>query len=404
MNFKLILYSKYTYQYLKKEYENKGFYLYSFFKNIHIDNNDFKIDKLKEYNKIVLDISSLILLIQNNESNIFTLEKFFYFLEREIDDIEFEDFNNFEIIFISDNPYKNIEDINYTFRNCFNEIKEYTCNEIIEGKSIKNNIDTKIKKVIDFDENNLDIFFKNFEKYIYGHDNFKKVFINNIHTFRLFNKLKEQYILSFFLMGPSGVGKTEVAKAIHKSLGCNGNFIKINFGNYSSSNSLNSLIGSPRGYIGSENGELFNKLSNSDSGVILIDEFEKANNKVFNYFLEMLETGKATNSQGEEFDLNGYIIIFTSNIKENEIQNVFSPELISRFNCICHFNYLTIAEKKLYIENRVNEIISKYTSIDPNIKIDNKKIISNININLNNIRDINFNIRLEFFNYIKQQE
>ena len=67
-------------------------------------------------------------------------------------------------------------------------------------------------------------------------------------------------------MGPSGVGKTEVAKSIHRSLGCNGNFIKINFGNYSSKDSLNSLIGSPRGYIGSESGELFNKLLNSDSG------------------------------------------------------------------------------------------------------------------------------------------
>lgn len=204
-------------------------------------------------------------------------------------------------------------------------------------------------------------------------------------------------------MGPSGVGKTEVARAIHKSLGGNKNFIKINFGNYSSKDSLNSLIGSPRGYIGSENGELFDKLVNSDSGIILIDEFEKADNKIFNYFLELLETGKATNSQGIEFDLNGYIIIFTSNIKESEFYIKFSPELISRFNYIYNFEYLTLSEKTEYIANRVNEIIDKYKKVKGNIIINHQEIIDNVNKNLNNIRDLNLNIRNEFYNYINSR-
>ena len=71
---------------------------------------------------------------------------------------------------------------------------------------------------------------------------------------------------------------------------------------------MNSLIGSPRGYIGSESGELFEKVKNTDVGILLIDEFEKANPKVFNFFLEMLETGVATNSLGEELVLDGFII------------------------------------------------------------------------------------------------
>ncbi|EDO25758.1 predicted protein, partial [Nematostella vectensis] len=119
---------------------------------------------------------------------------------------------------------------------------------------------------------------------------------------------------SLFLMGDSGVGKTEVARAIHKSLGGKKKIAKINFGNYSSDNSLNSLIGSPRGYIGSDEGEIFIRVKESDTGLILIDEFEKSNSMLFNYFLDVLESGKMVSSIAEEIDLNGFIIIFTSNI------------------------------------------------------------------------------------------
>ena len=128
----------------------------------------------------------------------------------------------------------------------------------------------------------------------------------------------EHKILSLFLMGDSGVGKTEVARSIHKALGSKSKLAKINFGNYSSHDALNSLIGSPLGYIGSDGGELLKRVRESDIGLILIDEFEKADNAVFNYFLDVLENGKIVNSQAEEYDVSGYIIVFTSNItKEN---------------------------------------------------------------------------------------
>ena len=77
-----------------------------------------------------------------------------------------------------------------------------------------------------------------------------------VESFRVFNKLGEHKILSLFLMGDSGVGKTEVARSIHKALGSKSKLAKVNFGNYSSHDALNSLIGSPLGYIGSDGGEL----------------------------------------------------------------------------------------------------------------------------------------------------
>ena len=84
---------------------------------------------------------------------------------------------------------------------------------------------------------------------------------------------------------------------------------------------LNSLIGSPLGYIGSDGGELLKRVCESDVGLILIDEFEKANNAVFNYFLDVLENGKIVNSQADEYDINGYIIVFTSNITKENFKN-----------------------------------------------------------------------------------
>lgn len=89
----------------------------------------------------------------------------------------------------------------------------------------------------------------------------------------------------------SGVGKTETARILSDLLAPGQPLPKINFGNYSSNDSLNSLIGSPRGYIVSEDGELTLKIEASESGVILIDEFEEANPAVWNLFLDLLESG-----------------------------------------------------------------------------------------------------------------
>ena len=103
--------------------------------------------------------------------------------------------------------------------------------------------------------------------------------------------------------GSSGIGKTETARLLHTFLSPGENFIKINFGNYSDHNALSSLIGSPRGYVGSSQGELSRKIERSKSSVILIDEFEKSSREVHNFFLELLSDGCFTDSLGHEFNL-----------------------------------------------------------------------------------------------------
>jgi ATP-dependent Clp protease ATP-binding subunit ClpC len=204
-------------------------------------------------------------------------------------------------------------------------------------------------------------------------------------------------------MGESGVGKTEVARAIFNCLKGEKKLAKINFGNYSNEFSLSSLIGSARGYIGSEDGEIFMKVRETDIGVLLIDEFEKSNASLFNYFLNVLETGIMESSMGEQMDLNGFIIIFTSNISKEDFKKRISPELRSRFDYKCMFTLLDNFDKKKYIEFRA-ERIGKKVFIEYNIELGDElknHLLSKVNVSsYKNMRDINKQIKKEFLSYM----
>lgn len=278
----------------------------------------------------------------------------------------------------------------------------------IGGGSKKNPTDNPYKdvnRIVDLTPEGLDVFMTSFDVKLYGHEKFKKEFHNLVNTFRVFNKIGEHNILSLFLMGESGIGKTEVARTLHQCLGGKRKLAKINFGNYSSKDALNSLIGSPRGYIGSESGELFMKVKESDTGVILIDEFEKGDSIIYNYFLDVLENGKMTNSQGEDIDLNGYVIIFTSNLTPQNFDNFLSPELRSRFNYIGIFQALKNNDKEKFVKRRMSDIIGKYND-NYETKLpsySHSMLCSRINVNeYTNMRDLNQRIREVFVDFLDE--
>lgn len=351
-----------------------------------------KINNLDVYQQYYIDISSMVGFVKANDSQLFNFEQLF---------------NSFweNISFICDKAYE--KDIKYIFRYIFDEFSdvETESDEITdEVQEIPATKSSSVKKITDLDDAELNLFFSNFDARLYGHERFKEEFKELVTSFRVFNKLGEHKILSLFLMGDSGVGKTEVARAIHRALGSHAKLAKINFGNYSSHDALNSLIGSPLGYIGSDGGELLKRVCESDVGLILIDEFEKANNAVFNYFLDVLENGKIVNSQADEYDINGYIIVFTSNITKENFKNKISPELRSRFDYKGIFNLLTDEDKKKFVHFRVNQIISKYkeavSSDIPDKLHDN--IVSKIDVSkYKNMRDLNKKIKDTFVAFIK---
>ena len=318
----------------------------------------------------------------------------------------FRIFTNEEIIYICDNRYH--DQLKYELRYCFEQfidIKEKYYNFFEQLPATIVATERKHKKITDFTQEEFETFFNSFRESLYGHEKFKDDFYEIAKSFRLFNKIGEHKVLSLFLLGESGVGKTEVARALYKCLGGEENLAKVNFGNYSNEFSLSSLIGSARGYIGSDDGEIFIRVRNTDVGVILIDEFEKSNATLLNFFLDVLESGKMVSSQAVEIDINGFIIIFTSNITKEEFPTRISPELRSRFDYKGHFTRLSNQDKRKYVEYRIGSIIRKYNehyrdSLGEDVV---NYFVTNIPVDkYENMRDINKKIKIEFVKYIEK--
>lgn len=301
----------------------------------------------------------------------------------------------------------NKEVINNSFKFYFNKYLDIS-NKIHDFDfKLKDYGENKVT-LMDYDILKISEICESFDCEFFGHSIFKKDLFENLNEFYYLNKLGLKKIFSIFLLGNSGLGKTEVAKLLSKNINMNSNLIKINFGNYSSHNALNSLIGSPRGYIGSENGELSIKLNKPHTGIILCDEFEKADGKVFNFFLELLEEGKFTDSQSVEYDLDGFIIIFTSNLNKSQFYKDIPSEFISRLDLISLFGNLSLSDKKLFVNHEINKfkehIKSNNHKIDlclDNLDLDNFKFDFNLN-STENIRDIKREINNQLIDEIME--
>lgn len=365
---------------LKTKYSGEGLILAS---AIELQ-GDFLKCLEKAPNKYYIDISNLVEFLNQHRENIHHMESFLDKLPE-------------EVTFVCEEKISKtaLEIFRYNFTS-FSAIDIDT--PVIEDTSEHQEEKKQIKKVVDLSNDELNVFLEFINKNLVGHGKFKEELGIRLKSFRLFNKLEEQKIFSIFLMGESGIGKTEVGRLMHKALDNTSGICKISFGNYSSKDSLNSLIGSPRGYVGSEDGELPIKIKRSNVGLILIDEFEKADNPVFNFFLDLLEEGKFTDSQSNIYDLDGYILLFTSNLTPENYKKRLSPELRSRFDYVCQFQLLTDEDKKKYMYKRIEATINKFEEkLNTKITKADKTTLYSINYSsLNNLRKINRAIKEKF--------
>ena len=173
---------------------------------------------------------------------------------------------------------------------------------------------------------------------------------------------------SFLFLGPTGVGKTELAKALAESLFDNEqNIVRIDMSEYMEKYSVSRLIGAPPGYVGyEEGGQLTEAVRRKPYSVVLFDEIEKAHPDVFNVLLQVLDDGRITDSQGRTVDFKNTILIMTSNIGSayllegineqgevneqseemvmNDLRNHFRPEFLNRLDEIIMFKPLTKAD------------------------------------------------------------
>ena len=236
-----------------------------------------------------------------------------------------------------------------------------------------------ITKLVDSEKDKLLNLEDNLKKRVKGQDEALKLISEAILRARAGIKDPNKPIGSFIFLGPTGVGKTEVAKSLaYELFDDERHMIRIDMSEYMESHSVSRLIGAPPGYIGyDEGGQLTEAVRRNPYSIILFDEIEKAHKDVFNILLQILDDGRITDSQGRTVDFKNTIIIMTSNLGseyiinnidnkddyiKSELHKTFKPEFINRLDEIIIFNSLTkevvyeILDKIIKdIEKRLND-------------------------------------------------
>ena len=188
---------------------------------------------------------------------------------------------------------------------------------------------------------------------------------------------EQKPIANFLFAGPTGVGKTELAKQLALTMGIN--FERIDMSEFMEKHSVSKLIGAPPGYVGfDQGGILTEKINKNPYSVLLLDEIEKAHPDIFNILLQVMDHGKLTDSNGKTTDFRNVILIMTSNAGATELEsgsiglsgkkagntakrdkalkNYFSPEFRNRLDSIIYFNHLGSENIKSIVEKFVIEL------------------------------------------------
>jgi ATP-dependent Clp protease ATP-binding subunit ClpC len=218
---------------------------------------------------------------------------------------------------------------------------------------------------------------------------------------------------SFIFLGPTGVGKTELAKELSKQVfGDSDSLIRIDMSEYSEKFNSTKLIGAPPGYVGhEEGGQLTEKVRRKPYSVVLFDEIEKAHSDIFNSLLQILDEGFITDSLGRKISFKNTLIILTSNIGQRkasefgtevgftssedstkresarivkkELQKTFSPEFINRIDEIIYFNHLTEENLLSIIDVELSKMYPRFSEIGYKISVTKelKKKIAEVGYN-----------------------
>ena len=262
--------------------------------------------------------------------------------------------------------------------NTINETKEKILSEIVDEDKVTEIIarwtNIPVSKLMQGDREKLLNLKETLMKRVIGQDEALELVSNAIIRQRAGIKDQNKPIGSFLCLGPTGVGKTEVARSLAEALfDSESHIIRIDMSEYMERYSVSRLIGAAPGYIGyEEGGQLTEAVRRNPYSIVLFDEIEKAHPDVFNLLLQILDDGRITDSQGRTVDFKNTIIIMTSNLGsdillENNhdaykqidvlLHHTFKPEFLNRIDEIITFNPLSKDVCIKIVDKMLNELL-----------------------------------------------
>ena len=224
---------------------------------------------------------------------------------------------------------------------------------------------------------------ENMKKRVIGQDEAIKLVSDAIIKSRSGIKDPNRPIGSFIFLGPTGVGKTEIARTLaYELFDDEKHMIRIDMSEYMEKFSVSRLIGSPPGYVGyEEGGQLTEAVRRNPYSIVLFDEIEKAHPEVLNLLLQILDDGRVTDSNGRTVDFKNTIIIMTSNVGseyilnnepekvEQELHKYFKPEFINRIDEVIMFNKLTKEVLSSILDKLIKEIETRLKDLNLTITL-----------------------------------
>ena len=238
-----------------------------------------------------------------------------------------------------------------------------------------------VSKLMSSEKDKILNLYDNLRKRVKGQDKALKLVSDAIIRSRSGIKDPNRPIGSFMFLGPTGVGKTEVARSLaYELFDDEHHMVRIDMSEYMEKYSVSRLIGAAPGYVGyEEGGQLTEKVRRNPYSIVLFDEIEKAHPDVLNLLLQILEEGRLTDSNGRTVDFKNTIIIMTSNVGSeyiinneedkvsSELTKYFKPEFLNRLDEIITFNKLSKEDLKEILSKIIEEI--EHRLIDINVKI-----------------------------------
>ena len=244
------------------------------------------------------------------------------------------------------------------------------------AKIVSKNTGIPVSKIMKGDKDKVLSLYDVLSKRVIGQDEALKLVSNAILRQRAGINDANRPIGSFLFLGPTGVGKTEVAKALAEALfDSEQHIIRLDMSEYMTEFTYTRLIGSAPGYVGYEDGgQLTEPVKRNPYSIILFDEIEKAHPQIFNILLQILDDGRLTDAQGTTVDFKNTIIIMTSNIGSHEIldghpemvnqllRTKFKPEFLNRIDEIIYFNSLGREVQFKIVDKMLNNLKERLKS------------------------------------------